>query len=140
MAAAHCAISHALLKEKSFRDLKLLTGVYANGGCHAVSGGGGIHVSPAYWLGESVFRRTRESRSLSGSDDGADKELPHIPHFSFRREARRQEGERRGNGGWRGRPRRRRRRRRRQVMDRVNAWIESQTVMHSYQLAVKKRD
>lgn len=30
--------------------------------------------------------------------------------------------------------------RRQQVIDGVNAWIEIQTVMHSYQLAVKKRD
>lgn len=44
------------------------------------------------------------------------------------------EKERRRNEGWRGWPRRRQQ----QVMDGVNAWIESQTVMHSYQLAVKR--
>lgn len=64
-----------------------------------------------------------------------DRDLRHIPRFffSFRKSQWGRGGkERRASEGWRGWPRRQ------QVMDGVNAWIESQTVMHSYQLAGKR--
>lgn len=96
----------------------------------------GVHGSPAYSIGESVFfRKNSAIAKFSGWNCRFLLQLKICSILYDFISERVSEGEKegRGNEGWRGWPRRQQ-----QVMDGVNAWIESQTVMHSYQLAVKR--
>lgn len=73
------------------------------GGCGG-GGDGGVHLSPAYSAGESVFRRTLESRCFSGCNCRylSQIKIHGMFHVFISERGREEEEKRRGNGGWRG--------------------------------------